>query len=210
MSWAYGNPSADLNIAIDEFSDEQRLTVSIQSARLTETNAREGASLVFHCREGEDDNPLLVALIPSGSSGIEPRREPIADAAAQLAADDADGESEGSDWSYHRAVLEAYAGRVGTGDTAVLVPVKLRFDEKPMRAVTWWWADGDAGNAAISLLGGGFDILVEAVKADRAIAKIHRSPTFRFDLSAARPAISEFVARCVETWEPAQGGERPD
>lgn len=103
--------------------------------------------------------------------------------------------------------MKAYALQEGTGDTAVVVSVKLRFDERPMRTVTWWWEDGGAVRAAISLIGGGSEIVVDAVNADRAIATVHRSPTFRFDLLKARPAISDFVIRCVEMWEVTEGGE---
>ncbi|MDE0177923.1 MAG: hypothetical protein OXP36_04940 [Gammaproteobacteria bacterium] len=49
--------------------------------------------------------------------------------------------------------------------------------------------------------------MVDAVNADRAIAKVHQSPTFRFDLLKARPAISDFIIRCAEMWEATEGGE---
>ena len=208
MGWAGASHSADLKMTTDEFTDDQRLTVTIQSERLTETNAREGAALIFQCRGGVADSPLLVSLmVPSGVSGIEPRREMIADVASRLAASDVDVKSGESDESYYQLALKVYALREGTGDTALVVPVKLRFDDRPMRTLTWWWTERRAVKGAISLVGGGSDVVVDAVNADRAIAKIHQSPTFRFDLLEARAAISEFIVRCGAIWEATEGGE---
>ena len=131
----------------------------------------------------------------------------ITDLASQLAATDIDGKDGGLDMSDYKAVLEAYALREGTGETAVVVPVSLRFDEKPTHNATWWYAEASAVKSAVSLIGVTTDLVVNAVHADTAIAKIHRSPTFRFDLMDARPVLSEFIIQCVEIWEATDWSE---
>ena len=175
--------------SLDEFNGEPELSLMVpDAARPTR------ATLLFSCRAHvEHGYKVLVGVTPS-VSGIMPRWEPINQLAERL------GESDDQVEYYHNA-LATYAEIFGTGKTAVVVPVTLRFDSKPSKVLTWWWSKHGVARGAISLIGGGVEVVVDAVIADQVITHIQDSPPFTFDLLTARPKVVEFVSRCEDWWQ---------
>ncbi|MDE0036860.1 MAG: hypothetical protein OXU77_04755 [Gammaproteobacteria bacterium] len=176
----------------DEFNDERNLSFAVPDQGSTDAGGR--ATLLFRCREHvERGYKVLLGVTPS-VTGIVPHRERIVELAARLG--DSNNEVE-----YYQGALAAYAEIFGTGETAVVVPLELRFDTMPVRVLTWWWSEHGVARAAGSLMGGGAQVLADAVVADQVVAQIQKSRPFRFDLLAARAKIVEFVSRCEGWWE---------
>lgn len=183
--------------SLDEFNREQELSLLMPDSSGIDVGAR--AVLLFTCRAHvEHGYKVLLGVTPS-VGGIAPRRETIDDLAERLGNSDSEVE-------YYHDALAAYAEIHGTGETAVVVPVELRFDSRPSRVVTWWWAKHGVTRGAVSLIGGGLQVVADAVVADQVEVQIQESRPFRFDLLAARPKVAEFVSRCGGWWERVTNG----
>ena len=75
------------------------------------------------------------------------------------------------------------------------VDVKLRFDDKPFRTMSFVWI----WNADGAVRPDGAVLLENALASERLIAKVEDSDTLRFDLLAARKDLVEFKRRC-DAW----------
>ena len=184
----------------DESSGERRLSLTLWDQRTPDMAGH--ATLLFSCREHVERGYRVLLGVTRGVMGVVPNREGIDGLAARL------GEPH-NEVEYYRRALAAYAEIFGTGETAVVVPVQLRFDTAPARVLTWWWSEHGVARGASSLIGGGAEVLAEAVVADQATARIQESRPFTFDLVAARPKLGEFVSRCEGWWDGLSVGEVP-
>ena len=130
--------------SLDEFNDERKLSLVVRDKGTTDAGER--ATLMFSCRAHVEHGYKVLLVVTPSVRGIVPHRERIDELAARL------GESDNQVEYYHDA-LAAYAEIFGTGETAVVVPVELRFDTKPMRVLTWWWSEHGVARGAGSLIG---------------------------------------------------------
>ena len=196
---------------VDEFTDELSLQLVVASDRVTselgDEMPREGALLNFICSETK--GRITSAVYVGADFEIRPRRDTelarrvngafdLADVIGVEKAIDKDDMAllmfaVGSD-----DPLEVHLALASGSVTGVTVDVRLRFDEKPVRNVTWGWSerlavplgDFDRGNESKLLLR-------DSRNGERLIVSVHRSPTFRFDLAKVREDIIEFEDQCM-------------